>query len=297
MKLEYDIPQKGFTQVPNALLSCSLSASNKLTWIQIASACRDGKADVAGGMSEIAAAHGIPYSAFIKAVRRLKEAGGLEGDRTACRLVIPSDDHEPEPESTIIDELEDQPKRKPSGVSQKESMLAIRGAWNKNKPEAWMQMDGRMHPSLFIAIETHAKRLGIERPDYPGFVSAVLQGAAADPWWSAKTMKPSNLFGWGTEIKDCKFQNVEKLYRSNNKAKPRLDLSDDNTWLEWYDGYKGIKTIIRKTAADYWEALDRVDEETDPTAAYLWFAEGKSRPHHWTGRNDQSTRKFRYLPE
>ena len=298
MELRTPKPTKNFTIVPNELLHSSLSNATRATWLMIASVARDGYFNDGRGMAYIAELYGIPYATFNSRVQRLKAAGGLKGNQNKCELVIPGPAIEPveEEEPTIAEEIEEQPKRKPSGVTQKESMAQIKEAWNANKPEAFMLLDGKMHPSLFIAIETQAKRLGIERPAYGEFVSEVLRAAKVDPYWSTADMKPSRLFGWGTDIGDNKFRNVEKLYRSPLKARVEVDYLDKTFWLSWYDGYKELTDVEFKFADSYWDALDRVEEETDATTAYVWLREGGKTPHHWTGRNDQTTRKFRELP-
>ena len=302
MELRTPKPTKNFTIIPNELLHSSLSNATRSTWLMIASVARDGYFNDGRGMAYVAELYGIPYTTFISRVQRLKAAGGLVGNQHKCELIIPGGNVEPveeeieEEEPTIAEEIEVQPKRKPSGVTQKESMAQIKEAWNANKPEAFMLLDGKMHPSLFIAIETQAKRLGIERPDYGEFVGEVLRAAQVDPYLSVADMKPSRLFGWGTDIGDNKFRNVEKLYRSPVKAKVQVDYLDKNFWLSWYDGYKDLTDVEFKYADSYWDALDRVDEEVDPNTAYVWTKEGGKTPHHWTGRKDQTTRKFRDLP-
>ena len=300
MELKTPKPTKDFTIVPNELLRSSLALADRDTWLILASVTRDGSFISDRGMAAIAEVYDIPYNTFISRVKRLKKAGGLIGNQHSCELVIPGATANPveqeEEEATIAEEIDVQAKRKPSGVSQKDSSAQIKEAWNSNKPDSFMLLDGKMHPSLFIAIETQAKRLGIERPAYPEFIAAVLLAAQLDPFWSTKAIKASSLFGWGTEIADQKFKNVEKLYRSPAKAKLQVDYLSQDFWVKWYDGYKDITKVVFKNAADYWEALDRVEEETDNETAYVWLKEGGSVPHHWTGRNDQTTRKFRYLP-
>ena len=297
MLLKVPQPSKNFTLIPNELLTSSLSPADRDTWTMIASVCRDGSFDSARGMIVISELYNISYSTFMARVRRLKAAGGLKGDQHRCELVIPYSDEAPvEKNLDIADETNSKPKRKASGVTQKESMVAIKKAWNDHKPDNYLRLDGSFPLPLFIAIETQAKRLNIERPKYPDFVIEVLSAVKADPWWSAQSFKPSNLFGWSAELDDKKFKNVEKLYKSPYKQKIEFDYLSEEFWLKWYDGYYEVDKVIFKTSADYWESLDRSSEETDNKAAYVWLKEGGKVPHHWTGHNDQTTRKFRYLP-
>jgi hypothetical protein len=297
MRLKAPQPSKDFTILPNGLLESSLSPADRDTWLMIASVCRDGLFDSPRGMVIISELYHIPYNTFMARVRRLKAAGGLKGNQHSCELVIPYSDEIPIDKSLdIADETNAQAKRKPSGITQKESMTAIKKAWNENKPESYLRLDGSFPLPLFIAIETQAKRLGIERPKYPDFIAEVLGAVKADPWWSIQNFKASNVFGWSAELPDKKFQNVEKLYKSPYKEKRKFDYLSEEFWLKWYDGHYGSSKIIFKTSADYWESLDRAGEETDTEAAYIWVKEGGNIPHHWTGHNDQTTRKFRYLP-
>ena len=180
MELKTPKPTKDFTIVPNELLRSSLALADRDTWLILASVARDGSFISDRGMAAIAEAYDIPYNTFISRVKRLKKAGGLIGNQHGCELVIPGATASPveqEEEATIAEEIEVQAKRKPSGVSQKDSSAQIKEAWNSNKPDSFMLLDGKMHPSLFIAIETQAKRLGIERPAYPEFIAEVLLAA------------------------------------------------------------------------------------------------------------------------
>jgi len=277
MQLRVPQPLKDFTIVPNELLQSALSPSDKETWLMIASVTRDGLFHDSRGMSAISESYGVPYKTFMTRVRRLKEK------RVAQDL-------------DIANEVQEQPNRKPSGIKQKDVMAEIKEVWNHHKPETYHRLDGGFPLPLFIAIETHAKRLGIERSEYAVFVTDVLRAANVDPWWSDKALKATSLFGWSADIDDKKFKSIEKLYKSPNKAKLLFDYFERSFWLKWYDGYKDIDKIVFKTADDYWEALDRVEEEVDSKTAYIWYREGSQKPHHWTGHNDQTTRKFRYLP-
>jgi hypothetical protein len=298
MLITMEEPRSRFTKAPNELLYCRLSPALILTWLQLASLCRDGESRLlTRRLAGAAEALGVEYSKLAKNVQRLKRSGAIRQNGLSLELVVPSKEGIDKAEKlSIADEIQEEQKRKPSGLSQKESMAQIKEAWNENKPEGYFKIDGTFPLPLFIAIETQAKRLNIERPDYPDFVSEVLMAAGADSWWSAKNFKASNLFGWSAELDDKKFKNIEKLYKSPNKLKKQHNYLDEIFWIKWYDGYKDISKVEFKLAEDYWEALDRVEEEQDDATAYVWHKEGTVVPHHWTGRNDQTTRKFRYLP-
>ena len=118
------------------------------------------------------------------------------------------------PEKLIVAEIEEQPNRKPTGLSRKDRWELIKEAWNKYKPGPYLQLDGAVNTPVLIAIETQTKRLGVDRDDYDAFIGAVLRGAGADDWWSTKDMTAAKVFGFGANLDDKKFFNVEKLYKS-----------------------------------------------------------------------------------
>ena len=195
MKITYDLPEGDFTQVPNNLLSCEhLNPNDKITWMRLASLCRNGRSHSSiRTRGDIAKALGINFKTLESGLRRLKKNGGLVVEDGEIVLTIPT---EPAPEPTINDEIDDQPKRKHS-MTQKEAWELVKKGWNKNKPEAWMRLDGSVNMPLMIALETQTKRLEIERPDYERFVGQVCRGGGADSWWSKQTMKASSVFGFG----------------------------------------------------------------------------------------------------
>jgi len=50
------------------------------------------------------------------------------------------------------------------------------------------------------------------------FIGAVCRGAAKDEWWSQRELKPTNVFGFGANLDDKKFENVEKLYQIGRRV-------------------------------------------------------------------------------
>lgn len=295
----------GFTQVPNALIKARLPAGLKVTWIQIASVAyktRSGLVD--GGLAGVARELGIGSSTFYKSVERLKDRGLLVLDGQQLTLLIPNQSPEKklaprkEPE-TIAEEIAQEPNRKPSGVTKKESMAAIAEAWNEAKPESYMLMDKRMHPWLFIAIETHAKRLRIQRPDYPEMIRYILAACKEDSFWKDKPFKGNNLFGWGNDIEDKKFTNVEKLYREG-KAADRFSFKDHRKVLAWYNEkwpeitWTNVETMSVDEVSDAWQH----DTDRDPEGIVILYTLKESdKPgtiYHWTG--GIYNRKMRYTP-
>lgn len=286
------VPDGDFTQAPNALIRCEyLTAGQKETWLMIASICRHGKSsDDVRSWSEVAKANGIPYKKFMDAQKSLRKAQALirneDGD---WELVVPTGEA---PEPTIEDEVVEQPKRKHS-LTQKEAWELIKEAWNKNKPEAFFRLDGSVKLPWYIAFETQAKRLNIEREDYGKFVGQVCRGASADEWWSKRDMKFSSVFGYGA-LKDRQFENVEKLYKAGANVEAKIDYGCDADILARYHD-KGVdKTrVIRLEAGDQFAASEHLssipDEEYDESAAYIYFAPNKEKPVYWSLKSKAHT--------
>lgn len=304
MQIRFSVPDGNFTAVPNDILVCPLSAGEKITWLQLASACRNGKFEHHGrGIAAVASELGLDYSRLSKAVMRLKASGGLIEEDGDMVLVIPGERVVPEPKKpkqiTMAEEVAELPRAKPTGISEKDSWQVMRQAWDREKPEQWVSMGG--HSSMvFIAISTQAKRLGIERADYPDFVAKVCRGASADDWWSSRNLKPSNVFGMSAQIEDKKFQNVEKLYKSGQTAKRKFSTKDDKSWLAWYAekapalGYSKVERLHFATDEECW-AHEREHREGD--TIYLYTSDDNNGfLTHWTRRTDLSHRVFNNLP-
>lgn len=166
---------------------------------------------------------GRPYSTWRKYIKVWEQQGVVRLADGNFELWPFSDDEDTElveyvpelPKTKLIAaEIEEQPKRKPTGLTEKDRWERIKEAWNKHKPEGYLQLDGSLNRPLLIAIDTQSKRLGIDRDDYDAFIGAVLRGAGADDWWSSKDMNATKVFGFGANLDDKKFFNVEKLYKS-----------------------------------------------------------------------------------
>ena len=293
MKIQYSVPDSRFTAVPNELLSCEfLSGANKVTWMQLASVCRDGVSDgrMYRSLADVSRELRVDNCNFRVAVKRLIQAGGAERDGGEIRLVIPD---APAAPPTIEEEIQEQPKRKHS-MTQKEAWVLIKEGWNKAKPEEWLRLDGGLNLPVMIALETHAKRLNIERPDYGRFVAQVCRGATTDPWWGKQNMKASSVFGF-SKVTDKKFENVEKLYKAGAKVEVKLDCSCDADIIARYHdkGRTELTKVIRLEAEDESAAIEHVtslpEADYDESAVYLYFAPGVDRPVYWTGKSRTST--------
>lgn len=261
-------PDSEYTKVPNELLNSPLSTGEKITWIKLLSVTRFGDScEFQNGIAAVSRAVGeTNYNSFNRAVKKLVIAGGArynaDGD---LELVIPAERtvvKKPHPKIkepvSFAEEVATQPKRKPSGISQKDSVAQVTQAWNENKLESYSTEPPRMAPPLFVALETQAKKLGINRPDYPRFVKTILNGCRADEWWAEReNLKMSNIFGWGDTIEDKKFRNVEKLYNLGKKYKRPFSWDDDVSVLEHY----------KKVAPDLeFTSVERLVFDTDEEA-------------------------------
>ena len=281
-------PDGDFTQTPNDLIRCKhLTAGQKETWVMIASTCRHGKSsEDVKSWSDVAKANGVTYKKFMDAQKSLRKAKGLiQNEDGDWELVIPSEEA---PSAVIEEEVETQAKRKHS-LTQKEAWELVKAAWNKEKPESFFRLDGSVALPWFIALETQAKRLGIDRPDYGKFVGQVCRGAKADDWWGKRDMKFTSIFGFGS-IKDRQFENVEKLYKAGAKVEAAIDYACDADILARYHekGRTELVKVVRFEAEDRHQGeahLNSIpEEEYDETTAYIYFAPGKERPVHWSHR-------------
>lgn len=294
------MPDEKFTVVPNELLYCDLDPTLKLVWIQLASLCRRGESiDFAKKVTGMAETLGVSAQGLRKSVNKMHRLGAIRKEDGNMILVVPTAEALEEGESQSISaEVEEQPKRKPSGLSQNEAWELVKEAWNREKPESFFRLDGKSSLPHFIALETQAKRLGVERPQYGEFVTCVLRGACADEWWSTREMKLSSIFGFGNKTTDTKFENVEKLYKLGKKAPDtKFSLNDDTAVLRWYNqvdperGWTHVERVELEDGEDYWA---HAKETNDGNVIYLYNEPGSERVYAWTGK--LYTRKFRYTP-
>jgi hypothetical protein len=215
-----------FTKIPNAVLRNKQLAGNPAaawTYLLLLSL---GKSRIFANSDELAAYIGYSPRAFRANLSKLRLLGLVDGGQAsgivqllppqdAPEFELPAEEPALEPElenRRIISEVEKQPKRKTTGLTQKDRWELVKEAWNKHKPASYLALDGSINTPLLIAIETHTKRLKLDRDDYDYFIGAVLTGAANDDWWSNKDLKASAVFGFGSELKDGKFETVEKLH-------------------------------------------------------------------------------------
>lgn len=239
-------PKSGFTRIPNtALDDHNLTAHELLLWIRLLSLASGGEF-VAKNATHAAELCNVGVDVFRDRRRSLVKKGYLASTNKEICLIVPNQGIEiksspmlevaqEEKQSNIAEEISVQPNRKPSGISQADASIAVVKAWNSNKPDGYMECPSKLHPSTFIAIETQAKRLGIERSEYADLVKRVLKGCTQDDWWKERVgIKVNNIFGFGAHPEDKKFQNVEKLYKIGSKVADKFSWSNDESIFAWY---------------------------------------------------------------
>jgi len=310
--------ESNFTQVPNQVLNCDWPAGAKILWMQLHSLTRKGKSDpLPRRFVGIATELGISKSAFLKSTERLRLLGGLNCTNGQCQLLLPIESNDSLIQPTVVNvndevisvkdlpetiqaSIDSKAKRKPSGVSPEVSWQAIKEVWDANKPEIYLQMKEPFDKMAFIALETHAKRLHIERPNYPSFVLQVLKGLAKDKWWpTAGNLKISSVFGRGA-LSDDKFERIEGFYRAGEiDMKPRFDCTNDKHWIKWYNFNRvSIDTVEQMTFDDRDSAQEFLTDFTRPerpaNVARIVFIQGTNKPFHWSLQGDL---RFHYLPE
>lgn len=270
-------PEGGFTQIHNSLLRHPLRRGNHAAFISLFEALSYGSRPYAN-RSTYCREVGIPLKTWEKHMTTLLELGVLVTDGKDYVVQVDGEIAEQvneqvteqvteQVEKRIAEEIAEQPRRQLTGLSQKDRWELIKTAWNKNRPEGYLLLDGRVNLPLLIAIETQTKRLGVDRDDYEAFIGAVLRGAKADPWWSSKEMKASQIFGFGAELDDRKFENVERLYRAGSALTPRTEKKqagwdDDQTLIDWYKKTCQAPDdlrILRLTVEDESQARDLED--------------------------------------
>jgi hypothetical protein len=304
----------GFAKVPNEIaFAKDLTSIEKVTWIQLQALClSDQPRWFHKGFKQAAELANVPYSTFSRGVASLREKGCLvENDFGTFQLLAPpevaiakveiSEPETPrEEEFSIIEEVESQKRRKPSGVTQDAAWKDLCKSWNQHKPESWMLIDGRINLPVFIAIETHCKRLSITRDKMADFVGQVTKGCNVDEWWSQRTgIRISNVFGLGQKIKDTKFRDVEKLQKLGNQHIAKFSWDDDKSIVEWYKEVcpdlivNRVERIDMETGQEAWRHSQ--DHRGNGTV-YLYKTHGEKWISHWSHRLDKKYPKCNIRP-
>lgn len=226
--------------------------------------------------SHLAAVLGTDPRFLRRALNQLQELGLVSCADGELRILDPgAASEEPAPreeaanalpapeEASIAQEVGQEAKRKSTGLTQADRWEGIKAAWNANKPENFMLLDGRLNLPLLIAIETQTKRLKVDRDDYDAFIGAVLRGAAADPWWAEKNMKASQVFGFGADLPDTKFTNVEKLYLAGRGSQAKATKGK----IDWSDDAE----VLARATSYPWKHVVRVHAETLEAAQAIHY--------------------------
>ena len=302
MKIIAPTPEGNFTLVPNELLFSDLEPAQKVAWMQLASLTRKGESPVfARKVTGVAEELGVCPRALRRMANLLISLGAAAKEYDDLVLTVPTAESIKEQEDkSVSNEIQEQPKRKPSGVSQSEAWELIKEAWNREKPDAFFRLDGKVNLPQFIAFESQAKRLGIERPDYGKFTAQVLRGASADDWWSKREQKIHSIFGYSASIPDNKFTNVEKLYKLGGKAPDtKFSLRDDTAVLRWFTekdpkhGWSSVERIKMVYGEEVWQ---HEKDTINGTVIYLYHDPESDKISHWTGKI-QKSHLFRYTPD
>lgn len=260
-----------YTQVPNEVLKHPIWTRNnrKPTWAALVSLIQLYRIAGANFPSAEALAEGMgyEYNSLRKHFPIWVESGLVRRNGPDFELYPFADGSElPEyvakqVDKGIAEEIAEKPKRQSTGLTQKDRWELIKKAWNTHKPEGYLQLDGSVNLPLLIAIETQTKRLDVDRDDYDAFIGAVLRGVKADTWWADKGLKATAVFGFGANLDDRKFENVEKLYRAGLKITPKQSPKDfdDETALSlvreaWPNA--PYKRVARRSFTTQQQALD-----------------------------------------
>ena len=201
---------------------------------------------------------GYKLDNFRKYFTKLVNHGVLRTDGDDV-LILPYEEGEREeqvapPEAkTIIKEVDAEPRRQSTGMSEKDRQAMLVKAWNEHKPENMESME-RMHPSVYIALMAHTKFLKVDRDSDQWLRRVFTAMKASDYWQKAKGLKAWNVFGFG-EPKDKQFQMVSRLYNEG----------DREIGFEWTDAavlkwFNGVDKSRRWTSVE-WVTYDRVDEK------------------------------------
>ena len=300
-----------YTVVPNEILNGNWPASLKVTWMQLLSLCRkDTEVYIERGKKGCASMLGVPYSNFHRSFTRLIELGGIRITDGIVQVKVPdqinidadkvySKPKKKDPD-TILEAIDSQPRRAPSGITAKESWQQIKKVGDEKKPEMYLTMKENIDKIAFIGLETQAKRLGISRPNYPQFVEQVLAGLKKDKWWpTGGNFRLGSVFGTG-DIPDKKFISVEQFYRIGaDHMKPRFDKTNKQHWLQWYQSYdpsiKSVEFMHFKNDQERQTYFDDPDmpERPDDTAQ-IFFVASEPNPVTWTYRGQA---RFLYIPD
>lgn len=318
--LHPDTDSGSFTRIPNALFAANLPASLERAWIRLASLDRGPFSVSYRSLEGIADELGYNRSALGRVMREMEKAGLLVKRNGDWVLVVPAKPlaekvppvlkkSEPKQEArkveepkevSIAEEVAAEPRRT-NRISEKDAKAVVIQTWNKYKPQPYVDERSSMNPAVWVAFETQAKRLKIEREDYEEFLKSICRGLKASDFWSTKSFKLTNVFGYSANIEDKKFQSVEALYKQGQTKEAKSAAFEGTTtdFIDWYNA-KGfpVQSIDRRNVSDWNEALaieEKIlsdSDKIDRSVARVYYAEGK--PVFWSGKMNQKS--LYYLP-
>ena len=305
-------PDKGFTKIPNSLLSADITPGEFRTLCQICSLLREGESScfpyAASGAAKALGVNRVP---FAKSLERLKEKGLIiiDGDEWRLNLdaqgsasadtpvVVKKPKPEPveEKQTHVAEEIAALPRRERT-MSTVDRMALIAEAWNENKLEKWLPMRGSATARDRIAIDAHMQNVDHKRDDYQGFVARVVNGARIDSWWNSKDIKFSALFGGGMP-EDKKFDKVKHFYNTGNTKKAKAAAFDYSfeAMVDWFKEKTDVFTSFERR--DFPAGTERLEidkaafdeSNNEPHIGRVYYMEGRKEPMTWTGQN--------YMPE
>jgi hypothetical protein len=298
-----EINEKGYTRVSNKiLLDARLTPADAGVYAKIVRVASVPGLPQTRSWEQLAALAGIPERTFTRYRQKFCELG-LFRLRKGGRLLVVTDCfyedeeeievkefeliyeeateelQEPEPEKTIIKELEEQPKRKKQ-MATEDRWTLIRSAWERYKDDSWPRFN--KNAGTKIAIEVVMKQLKIPHDDYDGYMGAVIEGVKASDWWSDKPKTIGSIFGSKGDLSDNQIHARALLYRSGAgiyEAMPkgsRFDFENDLLVLNLFnhaktDAWKGTRLEL---LPDFKKVLrikvEVFDEMVIDLAKYAW---------------------------
>jgi len=291
--------KNNYVRIPTALFDLNLPAAQERLWIRLASLERGDFTEDYPNLDSLADATGVTRSSFYRILKDMRRLGLLEARGDDLMLLLPTSVEIPEKATkpsieTMAEEVAAEPRRQ-NTVKAKDAQQVVVETWNQHKPENYISEGKSMNPAVWVAFETQAKRLKIEREDYAEFVKAICRGLRADEWWASKAMKLTNVVGFSANLEDKKFQSVEKLYKTGQtrQAKSAAFSSSDQDFLDWYNA-KGfpVKRIKRYQVEHINEAREKesqivqsMGDSVDRSVARVYFK--GSIATYWSGRDSQ----------
>lgn len=297
--LRPDGDKNNYVRIPTALFALNLPAAQERLWIRLASLERGDFTEDFPNLDSLADATGITRSSFYRILKDMRKLGLVKAQDDDLLLLLPNSVELPQKEAkpvieSIAEEVAAEPRRQ-NTMKAKDAQTAVIEAWNQYKPETYITEGKSMNPGVWIAFETQAKRLKVNREDYVEFVKSICRGLKADEWWADKSLKLTNVVGFSANLEDKKFQTVEKLYKTGQtrQAKSAAFSGSDRDFLDWYNA-KGfaVQKIERHEVEHINDArekeraiIEAMGETVDRSVARVYFRGNVAT--YWSGKDSQ----------